>query len=107
METGSIVFYVPFSCQRIAGIAATAAERWHAAEQHFETALRQADQIPHRLEQPEIRRWYGHMLAERDGPGDRQKARRLLEEAAAAYRQIGMPKHVEMTLDLLRQSGGF
>ena len=36
------------------------------------------------------------MLIDRHGPGDRDKARELLTEAIAMYRQIGMPKHVEM-----------
>ncbi len=37
----------------------------------------------------------------RDGPGDRDKARELLTEAIAMYRQIGMPKHVEMAEAML------
>jgi hypothetical protein len=46
-----------------------------------------------------------------DGPGDpstgsgrdRDRARQLLAEAIAMYRQIGMPKHVEMAEELLVQ----
>jgi hypothetical protein len=41
------------------------------------------------------------MLLDRDAPGDRDKAFRLLTEAIAMYRQIGMPKHVEMAEALL------
>ena len=44
------------------------------------------------------------MLLDRDGPGDRDKARQLLTEAIAMYRQIGMPKHVEMAEALLREA---
>ncbi len=36
------------------------------------------------------------MLLDRDGPGDSDKVRELLTEAVAMYREIGMPKHVEM-----------
>jgi hypothetical protein len=36
------------------------------------------------------------MLLRRDGPGDREHARRLLAEAEALYRDMGMPKHVAM-----------
>jgi tetratricopeptide (TPR) repeat protein len=88
--------------QKTAGIAATAGERWHDAEQHFETALRQAHEIPHKIEQPEVRRWYARMLIERNAPGDHSRARQLLAEAIASYREIGMPKHVEMAQDLVR-----
>ena len=50
-----------------------------------------------------MRRWYARMLIDRDGPGDREKARALLAEAIAMYREIGMPKHVEMAQALLRE----
>ena len=39
----------------------------------------------------------------RDAPGDRDKARQLLAEAVAMYREIGMPKHGEMAEELLGQ----
>lgn len=40
------------------------------------------------------------MLLERDGPGDRAKAGTMLDEAIASYREIGMPRHVEMAEDM-------
>ena len=43
------------------------------------------------------------MLIERDAPGDRDKAFRLLTEAIATYRQVGMPKHVEVAERMLRE----
>jgi hypothetical protein len=46
------------------------------------------------------------MLLDRDGPGDREKARTLLTEAIAMYRQIGMPKHIEIAEALLAKAGG-
>ena len=49
-------------CVNAAGIAAAAAKNWDAAVQHFETAIRQADEIPHKLEQPRTRYWYARML---------------------------------------------
>ena len=63
-----------------------------------------AEELPQRLEQPEVRRWYARMLIDRDAPGDREKARQLLEEAIAMYRQIGMPKHVEMAEGMLGET---
>ena len=50
-----------------------------------------------------MRRWYARMLLDRDGPGDRDKARALLTEAIAMYRRIGMPKHVEMAEKMLTE----
>ena len=56
--------------ERVAGIAATAAEKWDAAEAHFLQALRQGDELPHQVERLETRRFYAQMLGERAGPGD-------------------------------------
>jgi len=101
VDTGAVVLWPIFRfTQTIAGIAATAARQWEAAEDHFETALRQAESIPHRLEQAEIRRFHAMMLMDRGARGDRDKARRLLNEARETYRQIGMPRHIEMTQSL-------
>ncbi len=50
---------------------------------------------------PEVRRFYARMLIDRDAPGDRDKAFRLLTEAVAMYREIGMPKHLEMAETML------
>jgi hypothetical protein len=65
--------------------------------------MRQAHELPHKIEQPEVRRWYARMLIDRDAPGDRDKAFRLLTEAIAMYRQIGMPKHRELAEALLAE----
>jgi hypothetical protein len=43
------------------------------------------------------------MLIDRDGPGDREKARALLDEAIAIYRRLGMPKHEELAAAMLRE----
>ena len=77
-------------------MAAAAASQWAEAEDHYQTALRQAHEIPFRTEQPEVRRWYAQMLLDRNAPGDSDKARALLGEATEMYQNIGMPKHVEM-----------
>jgi hypothetical protein len=92
--------------QTIAGIAAAAARRWEAAEEHFQMAMQQAESVPHRLEQSEIRRFQAMMLLDRAVPGDREKARTLLSEALETYSHIGMPRHIEMTQKLLSQITG-
>jgi tetratricopeptide (TPR) repeat protein len=98
VDTGAVVIWPIFRfTQTIAGIAAAAARRWEAAEDHFQVALRQAESIPHRLEQAEIRRFYGMMLNDRAARGDREKARKLLSEARESYEQIRMPRHIEIT----------
>ena len=84
-----------------AGIAAACGEQWGQAGQHFETALQQAQNLPHMLERPEVRRWYARMLLDRDAPGDRERAREFLTEAIPLYREIGMPKHLEMVQAML------
>ena len=90
--------------QTVAGIAAAAGRRWDEAQNHFETALRLADEIPFRSEQAEARYWYARMLVDRNSPGDRKKARDLLDTALEVYREIGMPTRVEMTEKLLAES---
>jgi len=89
--------------QTVAAMAAAAGREWDKAEDHYRTALRQANDLPHKLEQPEVRRWYARMLIDRDGPGDRDKAFRLLTEAVTMYREIGMPRHVEMAEAMLAE----
>ncbi len=87
----------------VAGIAAACGDEWEQAEEHYQTALRLAHDLPLIIAQPGVRRWYARMLIDRDGPGDRDKARELLTEVIAMYRKIGMPKHLEMAEAMLAQ----
>jgi hypothetical protein len=87
--------------QTIAGVAAAAARQWKTAEEHFQIAIQQAEALPYRLEQTEIRRFHAMMLTDRAAPGDREKAQGLLSEALETYVHIGMPRHIEMTQALL------
>ncbi len=96
LGTGAVMSRHSRLWQIVAGIAASCGKQWDAAHEHFETALRQAHELPHKIAQPEVRRWYAQMLIDRDAPGDRDKARTLLGEAVKMYRTIGMPKHLEM-----------
>jgi tetratricopeptide (TPR) repeat protein len=79
--------------ERVAGISAAAGEQWDVAEEHFRTALSQAEQLPHQLEQLETRRFYAEMLDERGRPGDRERALELLGQAISGYARLGMPRH--------------
>jgi tetratricopeptide (TPR) repeat protein len=87
--------------QTIAGVAAAAARQWEAAEEHFQMAMQQAESFPYRLEQAEIRRFHAMMLKDRAAPGDREKAKTLLNEALETYTQIGMPRHIGIARALL------
>ncbi len=101
---GAVAFFFPLSrfTHTVAGIAAAAAHEWETAEDHFQTALQQAESFPYRLEQAEIRRFHAMMLVDRTAPGDREKAKTLLNEALETYTQIGMPCHIGMIQTLTR-----
>ncbi|HXV60106.1 MAG TPA: protein kinase [Vicinamibacteria bacterium] len=87
--------------EKAAAIAAAAGEQWDVAETHFENALEQVDTMPYRLQQPEVRRWYAWMFLSRNRTGDREKANALLEQAIAAYREIGMPRHEQLARKMM------
>jgi tetratricopeptide (TPR) repeat protein len=102
VDTGAVVLWPIFRfTHTVAGIAAAAAHEWEAAEDHFRTALQQAESFPHCLEQAEIRRFHAMMLMDRAAPGDRQRARRMLTDAQETYTRIGMRRHSEIAQALL------
>ncbi len=107
VDTGAVVLW-PISrfAQTIAGVAAAAARKWEAAEDHFQIAMQQAESFPDSLEQAEIRRFHAMMLIDRAGRGDREKARKLLGEALESYTRIGMPRHIDIVQTLLDQNAG-
>jgi tetratricopeptide (TPR) repeat protein len=101
-DTGALVLWPIFRFpQTVLGIAAAAGGRWEAAETHFQTALKQAETIPHLLEQAEIRRFHAMMLIDRGAPDDRGRARTLLAEALESYQRIGMSRHIGLAQALL------
>jgi tetratricopeptide (TPR) repeat protein len=105
IDTGAITLWpISHFAQTIAGVAAAAARQWEAAEDHFQTALRQAEALPHQLEQAEIRRLHAMMLLDRVAPADQDRARIMLSEALQSYTAIGMPRHIEKTRALLHQA---
>ena len=100
---GSPIFATEASLP-LAGIAAASGRQWDAAQEHFETALRQAHDIPHKIAQPDVRRWYAQMLFDRDASGDRNTARMILGEAMVMYQHIGMPRHRHMAEEILKDA---
>jgi len=88
--------------RHLALLAATMG-RWDEAERHFEEALEMNVRMGARPGFAHTQYGYARMLLDRDGSGDRDKAFRLVTEALAIYREIGMPKHTEMAEALLGQ----
>jgi hypothetical protein len=102
VDTGAVALWPIFRfTHTVAGIAASAARQWEAAEDHFQNAMQQAESFPYHLEQAEIRRFHAMMLMDRAASGDRERARGLLREASETYQQIGMRAHREMTQTIL------
>jgi hypothetical protein len=66
MAYGTIVLWSHGLIEKAAGIAGNA---WADAESHFENALRQVGEIPHRVEQPEVRRWLRAHATRSQPPG--------------------------------------
>ncbi len=44
------------------------------------------------------------MLIDRNGKGDGEKARQLLNEAISMYREIGMPNHIKIAEAMLAET---
>ena len=103
LEHGAVLTFGARLWQLTAGIAAGARGYVAQSQEHFETALRQADALPHRIAQPEIRRWYARMLLDTDPRRDGERARALLGEALGMYQLLGMPRHVEMVAAALHE----
>ena len=82
-STGSVARYL--------GLLATATDRWEDARAHFETALEVNGRIGARPWLAHSQRDYAEMLRARAAPGDAESAERLLAEARATYRELGMP----------------
>jgi DNA-binding winged helix-turn-helix (wHTH) protein/tetratricopeptide (TPR) repeat protein len=84
-----------------AGIAAACRHDWSRAEEHHQTAIRQADTAPYRVAQPIARHWYAEMLLARGATGDKANARALLNEALAMFELLGMPGYRRRTSERL------
>ncbi|HEX5070775.1 MAG TPA: protein kinase [Vicinamibacterales bacterium] len=75
--------------QTTAGIAAAAAGRLDLAETRFQMGIDHAD-AHFATARPGARLWFADMLARRGGPGDRDRAKALANEAIALANGYGM-----------------
>ena len=105
IATGTVgMVFTSRLAQTAAGLGATAARNWDAAEEHFRIALEQAESLPDQVEQAEIRRFHAMMLLDRAARDDLKSARALLIEALERYTHIGMRTHVELTKAFVSQT---
>ncbi len=83
------------------GMLARTMKRWDDAVEHFEKALETNARIGARPFLARSQHEYARMLIERNDSGDKEKARSLLSEATATYREVGMPTFLEDAEELL------
>jgi DNA-binding SARP family transcriptional activator len=82
---------------RYLGLLATTARDWEPAERHFEDALAMNARMGLRPWLAYTQSDYARMLLARDSPGDRERARDLLDAAQATYRELGMEHRLAVT----------
>jgi DNA-binding SARP family transcriptional activator/tetratricopeptide (TPR) repeat protein len=88
---------------RYLGILGTALERWEDAESHFAQALELNAKMAARPWVAHTEENFARMLLARGEPGDADRARDLVEQALATYRNLGMDPHAARASDLLQQ----
>src|SRR6202167_2545364 len=75
VDTGAVMLWPIFRfTHTVAGMAAAAARQWEAAQEHFQTALRQAESVPHHLERAEVHFFHAIPQLDRSAPRDRDEA---------------------------------
>jgi tetratricopeptide (TPR) repeat protein len=78
------------SAHLILGQLAGLLERWPQAQAHFEHSLELNTRTGQRVWSTRTRQHYAELLLARDAVGDTETARRLLDQAIADAREIGM-----------------
>jgi DNA-binding SARP family transcriptional activator/tetratricopeptide (TPR) repeat protein len=88
---------------RYLGILAATIELWQDSERHFEQALVLTSRMGARPWLAHTQEDFGRMLLARGEPGDLDKARDLVEQALATYRDLGMEPRAARASALLEQ----
>ena len=88
--------------QLVAALAADAAGLIDRSREHFETALRQAREVPIRILQPTVLYWYGRTLATAADTADRLRGRAMVEAALVDFRSLEMVLHADLAEGFLR-----
>jgi DNA-binding SARP family transcriptional activator len=80
------------SISRYLGLLAGLTQSWAQAELHFEDALAANARMGARPWLAHTEHDYARMLQSRDGRGDRERARALLDQARNTYQELGMER---------------
>ena len=91
---------------RSLALLAATMRRWEDAERHFEDALRTNARLGDKPWLAQTRAQYAAVLLACRAPGDRERARDLLQLALDAAEQMGMKKVVDDCLALKAQADG-
>lgn len=91
--------------QLAAALAADAAGLVDQSREHFETALRQAREVPVRILQPTVLYWYGRALSTAAETADRWRGRAMVAAALADFRSLEMVLHAQLAEQFLRDGG--
>ena len=97
-EKGTAVWLVPFAVDRLLGLLALTCGWIDAAVRHFEDGLAFCDRAGYRAQYAWTACEYAEALLARGGPGDRDKAVALQDEALALARELGMRPLMERIL---------
>ena len=95
----------PSNPQLAAAMAADAAGLVDQSREHFETALRQARDVPIRILQPTVLYWYGRSLSTVADSADRLRGRAMVEAALVDFRSLEMVLHANLAEQFLRAGG--
>jgi hypothetical protein len=101
-EVSSSIAIGPSTPQLAAALAADAAGLVDRSRDHFETALRQAREVPMRLVQPTVSYWYGRALSAAPDASDRSRGRAMVEAALTDFRALEMILHANLAEQFLR-----
>jgi eukaryotic-like serine/threonine-protein kinase len=106
IRTGQVISNLtigPTSPQLAAALSASAAGLEGPARDHFETALREARDLPMRLQQPTVLYWYGRGLSAASDAAARARGRAMIEAALIDFRALGMVLHANLAERFLRE----
>ena len=92
----------PSNPQLAAALAADAAGLVDQSREHFETALRQAREVPIRILQPTVLYWYGRSLSAATDSAERLRGRAMVEAALTDFRALEMVLHANLAEQFLR-----
>jgi class 3 adenylate cyclase/tetratricopeptide (TPR) repeat protein len=83
------------------GLLAGTMKKWDDAVEHFEDAIKTNTRVGARPYHARSQHEFARMLIERNESRDEDKAKALLTEATATYRELGMPTFLEDAEELL------